>query len=299
MIAHDVPEAQVVALPSASDGRDATLSRIRLEEILLQVLTDREVSPYARSVFAVLDHLYNMKTGYAYPNQSRIVEAVGGTREAVSKAIAQLERRGYIRSYGWSEVPAEHRGKKRQGRFYRIVETGYACPFHATKDHTCAGVRFDTHTSDPGVESDTSGRVESDTPGRVESDTPYRNPGREPRKGTPVPPSPTVATLPAGTTDIHPPKAIKRKTTIPEGFEPTEAMIAMTVAKGLDREEVLEQTEQFKLYHGSKGTLGLDWNKGWHYWMNQHKPGGRFASHRATNGRVTNKGPMTRRNTDW
>lgn len=56
----------------------------------------------------------------------------------------------------------------------------------------------------------------------------------------------------------------KRKARLPEDFEATPERLEYARAQGCA--DPADTFTRFKLHHQSKGTLALDWEKGWQYW---------------------------------
>lgn len=56
----------------------------------------------------------------------------------------------------------------------------------------------------------------------------------------------------------------KRKSRLPEDFEATPERLEYAKAQGCT--DPADTFARFKLHHQSKGTLALDWEKGWQYW---------------------------------
>lgn len=56
----------------------------------------------------------------------------------------------------------------------------------------------------------------------------------------------------------------KRRTRLPQGFQPNEAGRALAVGKGLDVES---EVEAFQNYHTSHGSLMADWQAAWRTWV--------------------------------
>jgi hypothetical protein len=87
-----------------------TANRLRWIE---QVLTDSQITPFARVVGAIVATRYlNRETGEAWPSHDRLGRDCGGTPEGVRKAILALEGRGYL---------AVERSKGRSSNRYRLL----------------------------------------------------------------------------------------------------------------------------------------------------------------------------------
>lgn len=62
-------------------------------------------------------------------------------------------------------------------------------------------------------------------------------------------------------------KPASHATTAPDSFPLDERMYDWAAAKGLNRDRVHRETEQFLDYHRAKGTKNRDWNAAWRNWM--------------------------------
>ncbi|HET9680331.1 MAG TPA: hypothetical protein VFP95_07215 [Gammaproteobacteria bacterium] len=61
-----------------------------------------------------------------------------------------------------------------------------------------------------------------------------------------------------------PPKKQKRKQQLPEGFSPTQKHQELATSLGVD---LSQEFEQFKDYHGAKGTTMLNWDLAFNTWL--------------------------------
>jgi biotin operon repressor len=258
MVAQNVPSLQVPAMVR----EPRPLEKWERRELIQEATCDDRLWGFSLRVLIEVDYHYNAQNGDSFPSQEHIAGALKAKRRAVRRAIDQLIEFGYVT-------------KTRVGR-----KTVYALrePLFTHHDGEYGpSVRQETQQSGTSV-------CPIDPKGQP-PETPIGHTGGTPNGHMDAPltlltepgtnSSPTVASLPPGP-DKQPKTLKPKQALLPDDFEPTEDMIQQTIAKGLSRAEVLYETEQFKLYHASKATLGADWNKGWHYWMNQHRPGGRF-----------------------
>lgn len=60
-----------------------------------------------------------------------------------------------------------------------------------------------------------------------------------------------------------------RKTKLPDDWKATEELLAYAAEQGCA--DPLDTAERFRLHHQSKGTLGIDWNKGFQFWCRNQK----------------------------
>lgn len=76
--------------------------------------------------------------------------------------------------------------------------------------------------------------------------------------------------------DDDPPtaKVTKRRSRLPENWEPTEAQLAYCREKAPHLDPGRE-AEKFKSHHLAAGKLMADWDRAWQYWVNNDKGGGR------------------------
>jgi hypothetical protein len=78
-------------------------------------------------------------------------------------------------------------------------------------------------------------------------------------------------------------KKQKRKTPMPDNFVPNEAGREKAKSVGMDRPAFLDQLDQFRSYHASKGNLMADWEAAWRTWCGNFKSfGQRSAPARAS-----------------
>lgn len=63
----------------------------------------------------------------------------------------------------------------------------------------------------------------------------------------------------------------RRRHTIPDDFALTQPRLAYALSKGLSPQKAQENFERFVLHHRSKGTLHLDWDCAWRYWVLRSK----------------------------
>ena len=296
-MAQPVPSIQVPAIARQS----RPLLRKERRELIQEAVCDKELWGFSLRVLVEIDYHYNEKAGDSFPSQDHIAKALDADRRAVRRAIDQLIERGYV-------CVSRSQGKKTiyslREPLFSHHEGKYApAPLYADDEEDGAPMRQDegenSHSSEPElgtqmrqVEDEPEDNLAHGDPETWHTDAPLTR--LEP--GTPQ-----IATQSSGNTKRPKPEqkpaATARATRIPDDFDPSPEMIEMTIAKGLSRADVLEQTEQFKLFHGARGKPCLDWNKAWHYWMNQHKPGGRFS--RPKPRVIDNRGPEPGRNTHW
>jgi hypothetical protein len=65
--------------------------------------------------------------------------------------------------------------------------------------------------------------------------------------------------------------APKRKSLVPEGWEPTNELIASLEAEGLQKEKILSEVPKFRDHHRSRGTLFRDFPAAFRNWMRNAK----------------------------
>lgn len=60
-----------------------------------------------------------------------------------------------------------------------------------------------------------------------------------------------------------------RKTKLPDDWQPSEELLAYAAEQGCI--DPLDTSEKFRLHHQSKGTLAVNWNKGFQFWCRNQK----------------------------
>lgn len=304
MIAQNVPSAQVPAMAREDSAHYTAAKRVarpltpgeRLDMLVEATRAARreiqidghDIHPLAVFVLIELQKYHNKDTGTAKPSQKRIGRQLGATPAAISRAIQELVNCGYIT-------------RIRRGRAIHYAFRGplFDDLLEAPEDEEDTSEVVpqdnsqDTCDLSPRTTVQDSTVVPQSKPELSPRATPYKNPEKEP--GTTS--SPTVSTKPPGTSTTAEESKVAQKsgkprqTLIPDDFEPTEEMIQKMVAKRMSRGEILEETEQFKLYHVSKGTVRASWPASWYVWMNNNKPGGRFYKSSSQKQRPNNLGP--------
>lgn len=93
---------------------------------------------------------------------------------------------------------------------------------------------------------------------------------------TPLPnlPNSPSKNPPKGGQKGSPAKTEKRAYRMPEDFVPGEHGKQAAAKAGMSPSVMLEQFEQFKNYHGSKGSRFVDWNAAWRTWCGNYRPRG-------------------------
>lgn len=69
-----------------------------------------------------------------------------------------------------------------------------------------------------------------------------------------------------------------RKAKLPDDWQPSEELLAYAAEQGCS--DPLDTAERFRLHHQSKGTLGVNWSKGFQFWCRNQK---NFARPQQTN----------------
>lgn len=298
MIAYDVPGSpgplRLLREDECTDGRtEGPLSYGERREMINRAADDRDLTAFALRVLIKLEWFYNGQEGAAWPSQELLAEQLGALPEAVSRAIRELVKRGY--------VLVEKRGRANR---YRLRRRAYAHDQNQppSAEYLTPVLAIDLEIANTGVtQTPNTGVTSNLTPvlGRT---------GKGTGGSEPVPEQPTATASPTAVHRARPaasaakvlpptptvePRAKAKGTRIPDDYEPTEAMIAKAVAeKGLTRDQVLAETETFKSHHGFRGTLGIDWHKGWWTWINNARPGGRFGPRSsAPTSRAARQGP--------
>lgn len=91
----------------------------------------------------------------------------------------------------------------------------------------------------------------------------------------PLEPSQTVTnrhtvTVPLSKKDLDrsPTSRVTRKrTSLPDGFLLSEKMLAHARSKGLDPPRITREFDRFRDHHRAKGSLFVDWEAAWRYWV--------------------------------
>lgn len=77
------------------------------------------------------------------------------------------------------------------------------------------------------------------------------------------------------------PRAVKRSTSLPEGWVPSARNVSDALDAGFTMEELENEASRFRDYHLAKGTRFKDWDAGWRTWLRNARE---FGSRRSVAG---------------
>lgn len=207
-----------------------------------------------------------------FPGQKRIADDTELGERTVRRALDDLTEAGLI---------LRHHRRRKDGSWTsdRYVLAGYVTDPDAVRlladqipaATAAAGSNPDAESLLAGAgTSGQSGRRPERPPVTAAADPAATAAGHEPPVTNPHSSLPTGESAPASDESQlalvdAPAKAPKRKTRIPEGWEPNEALTAWTreTAPGLPRREL----DAFRAYHEAHGSTFLRWEQAWQTWV--------------------------------